>query len=330
MKRLHDLRLIDGSRDLPGVLLIHGFGMNGHFWEDPCSSFVLGGLAPLSVFLKDPPDNQPSRFGVSTGAADNGMKGMALRLAADGFPVASWSQQQPLGAAALAVAELERLVAIVCETWPGRPLYLVGHSRGGLIGRDYLGRGGFPEQIRGLITICSPHAGTELAVLSRFLTPLGRLLERLLPETGRNRLTGALARMADFLGSPAITELRPDADWIRRLPAALPGTLRLFSLGGVDPVLFSLFLRIGGDQQWRRVGLPDLLLRALPERHLPAELANGRGDGLVTAASARLPGGDHLDFPVNHVRSAFDTGVYRRIRELLLAHPGADTPGKQS
>ncbi len=274
----------------------------------------------MTVFLADPPAaDVPGRF--STGQPAPGMLGMALRLCDDGFGVVSWSQFQPLGSMDVAVAELGRLMDRMTGLAAHRPVFLVGHSRGGLIGRIYLAGTKKIEQVRGLVSICSPHRGTHLAEFSRYLNPAGTVLRRILPEKIDGRIGQALGRMAEFLSSPAIAELQPASPVIKRLDDEDCPVVTL-SIGGTSPSLFSLYVRLREENGWHVYGLPELLQRILPDDRLPPELVAGRGDGLVTAASSILRGGAHENFSVNHIRAAFDMQVYRRIRAFLHTASG--------
>ncbi|OGQ94942.1 MAG: hypothetical protein A2521_13850 [Deltaproteobacteria bacterium RIFOXYD12_FULL_57_12] len=312
---MYDLTLKHGRPGLPVVVLIHGLGMNRHFWRDAARCPAMGGLGPLTIFLDGkPPANNGSLF--STGVPNQALTGLADYLVEQGYAIAAWSQTQPLGPAAVAVGELARVMARVRETWPGTPVYLVGHSRGGIIARHYLlDTGG--REVAGLISIGSPHAGTRLAGYAEYLRPVGMILERLIPDEVRGGLPIALKRLADFLRSPAIRELQPDASYLRDLASPLPGHLRLMSFGGTDPALFRLYVRSRPENPWKVLSLPDLFLKVLPPGRLPAELQPGAGDGLVAAGSAVLAGGRHLDMARNHVGLAFTPALQQQLAEFL-------------
>lgn len=295
---------------MPVVLLIHGLGMNNYFWVDPEKCFVLGGLAPLTIFLTDAVEK--SKNTISFGAVDQDIQGLWNCLKAEGFSLVSWTQSQPLGPIQVALDELEIALAKTRKKWPGIPVYLVGHSRGGLIARRFLLENSASE-IEGLITICSPHAGTDMAKFSRYLKPAGVLLGKLIPAKSQALLAKALSRVATFLQSPAIEELRSDSEFITALQKPMPGKLRQLSFGGTSPALFQLAVRLPADK-FKTIRFPDMLVDAISSDHLPKELRPGLGDALVTAKSARLPGSKHYDFPDNHVRAAYD----KRIHEIIL------------
>ena len=137
--------------------------MNNYFWLDPEKCQVLGGLAPLTVFLADvvaKPENT-----LSFGSPVPHIRGLWTRLQQEGFSLASWTQGKPLGQIQAAMNELAAVLETVRQRWPGVKIFLVGHSRGGLIARRFLQQeeaGG----IAGLVTICSPHAGSGMATFT--------------------------------------------------------------------------------------------------------------------------------------------------------------------
>jgi pimeloyl-ACP methyl ester carboxylesterase len=308
------LTLHAGRPDRPVVLLIHGLNMNNHFWLDPEKCQVLGGLAPLTVFLADVvarPGNT-----VSFGSPASHSKGLWTRLQDEGFSLVSWTQGNPLGRIQAAIDELAAVLATVRQQWPGVKVVLVGHSRGGLIARRFLqqhGDGG----IAGLVTICSPHAGSGMATFTRYLKPAGKFLKKIIPAKSRAGLAQALARLSFFLQSAGIAELEPESEFMASLQQApLPRAIRKLSFGGTSPALFHVTVRLPTGSH-RTIRFPDLLAAAVPSNRLPKELLPGLGDALVSAESAQLPGAAHYDFPVNHVKAAYDSEVHRLILDFL-------------
>ena len=298
------------------VVLIHGLGMNRHLWTDPEKCFVLGGLAPLTIFLTDSPGDLDKK--VTMGSVHPGIKGLWHRLAAEGFSVVSWSQSQPLGPIEVAINEMKETVDWVRDQWPNRQIYLVGHSRGGLIARKYLLLEK-PGNVAGLATICSPHYGTQMAKYGGYLTPTGALLEKILPAESQTAVATALKRLSLFLQSPAIEELRPAAAFIQSIDTPLPEKLRLLSFGGTSPALFQVYYKFNQNKEFTALKFPDMLVRAVPAVFLPPELTPGSGDALVSSLSSRLVGSTHYDHPVNHVKAAFDTDIQDAIWGFLNA-----------
>ncbi len=303
-----------GKPEMPVVILIHGLGMNNYFWVDPEKCFVLGGLAPLTIFLTDAtgkPENT-----ISFGSLDSGTQGLWNYLKSAGFSLASWTQRQPLGPIHVAIDELKTALETVRNKWPGKMIYLIGHSRGGLIARRFLLEEP-ANDIEGLITICSPHSGTGMAKFSRYLKPVGALLGKIIPDQSKVMLTKAIGRLSEFLQSPAIEELTPDSEFMASIKRPLPKQLRKLSFGGTSPALFQLIIRLNADN-YKVIKFPDMLAAPILSEHLPRELTPGLGDALVSAKSAKLSGSTHYDFPDNHVRAAYDRRIHTIIRDFLL------------
>ena len=251
----------------------------------------------------------------SFGRVDPHIRGLWNCLKSCGFSLASWTQSQPLGPIQIAIEELRTALDAVRNKWPGKTIYLLGHSRGGLIARRFLLHENAGD-IEGLITICSPHSGTGMAKFSRFLKPAGLLLEKIMPNKSKAALTKALSRLAVFFQSPAISELTPESEFMASLQSALPKEMRKLSFGGTSPALFQVVVRLpGGNHKVLR--FPDLLSGVIPSGHLPLELTPGLGDALVSAESAKLSGGDHHNFPDNHVKAAYDTKIHGIILDFL-------------
>ncbi|UCD65468.1 MAG: alpha/beta fold hydrolase [Deltaproteobacteria bacterium] len=307
------LKLHTGKPEMPVVLLIHGLGMNNYFWVDPEQCFVLGGLAPLTIFLTDEPEL--SGNAISFGSLDPHIKGLWNFLKPAGFSLASWTQSRPLGPIQLAIDELKTALDTVRNKWPGKTIYLIGHSRGGLIARSFLLEQTATE-VEGLITICSPHSGTGMAKFSRYLKPAGVVLEKMLPGKSRTNLAKAISRVSEFLQSPAIEELSPESDFLASVKKPLPGEMRKLSFGGTSPALFQLKINLPGENH-RIVKFPDLFAGVIPAGHLPKELTPGLGDALVSAESAKLPGSKHYNFPANHVKAAYDNKIQSKILNFL-------------
>ncbi len=318
-----DLELHTGKPGKAAVILIHGLGMNKYFWTDPEKCYALGGLAPVTVFLSGAPEIKGRRR-IATGKFDHSLSGLGRFLVDKGFSVALWSQRRPVGPASAALEELDMVMKEVGKIWPKKPVFLAGHSRGGLIARMFtLKKTG--TEVEGLITLCSPHAGTTMAGFARYLRSVVPVLEKMIPKNSRGAMTTALQRLAKFLQSHAMQELMPGSNLLRLIgslscrseQADFKYTLRKLSFGGTDPSLFSLYLRIRPENKWKIVSFPSFPLKALPANSLPDELVAGKGDSLVSAGSSVLPGGTHYDFPLNHVRVPFDPSVQKIILEFM-------------
>lgn len=312
-----DLTLEHGDPAKPGIILVHGLGMNRFFWTDPGQCRALGGQGRMTLFLTGSPT--PEKKGLfSIGSPDPDLTGLGTRLADEGFGLVSWSQRDALGPAARVLEEIDYAVARATETWPERPLYMIGHSRGGVLARRYLQESG-NRRIVGLVTICSPHRGTRLAGPVSFFAPLGRGLRKILPKGKSGAAVEAVKRFAVFLSSQALAELKPGSAFFRESGKALPAGLRLLSFDGTDPALIRLYFRLSSRGCWQETMLTDRAARIVPDNRFPPELRTGHGDGLVSADSAVLSPESHVSVARNHVGVAFDRGVHDRIVAFLLS-----------
>ena len=84
------------------------------------------------------------------------------RLEAAGFSVATVSLAPPYSSIGKLVPQLAQRIDDVCRATGAGHVVLIGHSMGGLVCRSYLARHG-SSRVDRLITIASPHSGSELA-----------------------------------------------------------------------------------------------------------------------------------------------------------------------
>ncbi len=269
----------------------------------------------MTVFLSKLPVTN-DRALISVGVPDPEMKGLFARMAEAGFSIASWSQRQPLGLISYALAELNEVFQKTKERWPSKPIYFIGHSRGGLIAKKFLLEHD-DGNVHGLITLGTPFEGTNMASFAVYLRPIATILEKIVPKDSQNKMAEAFSRLTMYLKSAATLELLPQSELIESLKCPLPERLKKISFGGTDPSLFKFYIRSLGGGEWNILPFPDLLLMAVPANRLPDELKCGLGDALVTARSSVLEGGAHYDIPTNHVGIAYDKRVQDMILEFL-------------
>lgn len=84
------------------------------------------------------------------------------RFEAAGYAVASVSLVPPYTSMGKMVPLLNQRIEAVCAATGAKQLTLVAHSMGGLVCRSYLARHG-SSRIAKLVTLATPHAGTEIA-----------------------------------------------------------------------------------------------------------------------------------------------------------------------
>lgn len=295
-----DVSIHEGRATRPLAVFVHGLGMNRLIWTEPLSARVMGGLFPLKSLLK--------------GCDISGT--LYHDLLEEGCTVAAWSQRRPVGPAGEAVREMAFVMKELSKL-KHKGVVLIGHSRGGLVARKYMEL--YPGEtgatgIKAMVTLSTPHGGSDLARWAVFLSPLAAALKPFVPEADHGRLSNAMRRTLSFLESRGVKELLPGSEFLASFDDRRPEGVYCLSAGGTDPAL----VRVPGVMP-----LPESLERLLPESVLPEEMRRGRGDGLVSASSARLPFAvEHMDFFLNHAAMAVDRGVRKAVIERLRARAG--------
>ena len=189
---------------------------------------------------------------------------------------------------------------------------------GGLVASAALSEPGFlhgGETLRGLFTLATPHGGSDLSRWARYAAKLTSVLNDKIPDPGGQKtMRGTIKRMLDFVESRGVKEIHPGSAFLNSLPDVAPGGAYCFSAGGTNPALIS----IPGV-----LSFPNSLEKVVPSKLYPEEIAEGKGDGLVTSASSELPyANEHMDFHVNHAAIAVDkevrTAVLARIKKHCL------------
>lgn len=330
-----DTTIIEGDRDRPALFFIHGLGMDKRIWESPDESRILGERFPVSLLVSGEPDFEEREVEdhgeisrrISFGKPPKNLTTLFNDFGEQGYSVIAWSQQRPSAEIDVAVSELRDLIAMY-EKYCKSGIILVGHSRGGLVARRYLRKYG-DRRIRGLITLATPHRGSRMAQWVKYITPLISLIDPLLSDSEKGTLTYTVKRIFDFLKSPAVKELLPDSRFFRSLDDGYRKGIFSLSFGGSNTTLFSVYRRVierirNGDQERfllraRRVfSIPDIFEKLIPENHFPDEMKKGKGDGLVSVESSRLPWADEsYDFDVNHAGILFDDRVRRKIMDAV-------------
>lgn len=136
---------------------------------------------------------------------------MEDRLRYDGFGVFSFdlggllrrfNTRRPRDLAEMVGDKLER----ICNRTGLRAFHIVGHSKGGLIAREYVQHLGGEPRVKSVITLGTPHHGTPTAALGLTLMGLGVL-------------------------SRSPYDLLPNSDFVRKLKAdTFPATVPLVSV----------------------------------------------------------------------------------------------------
>jgi len=213
-------------------------------------------------------------------------------------PGSIWDDLVPaLQAAGHAVWELrypndqgiDRSAEFLAAHWPGlppgRPVAIVGHSMGGLVAREFVSRlwraGMLGPAVAGVILIGTPNQGSEWARLRVWLELRDHF------PTGEARRFSLFAALRDGAGEAKI-DLRPDSDFLRALDARpWPEGVPIFAIAG----------RLVAPPAHLAAGLATAAAEtgsAALGRELSAwwsTIGQDLGDGVVSLASAAVPGG---------------------------------------
>lgn len=371
----------------PVVVLLHGLGGDCNDWRDPFQDRNWPydhGQDPeeidLGVHSKPPIAKLP---GIDTklflsprlvsnerGADGSDDRSWWHALTQAGFALFAYSQVSdlmfPLDRGPVAqfkefMETLQKDVLGVPE-YRARPVVVMGHSRGGLIGRAYLGdpevkadheRGDarFPP-VSGLITISSPHQGSHMALLDDkvigFLSKLQKVVPALPNDVGNKVIEGLKAKIDAYVGAHG-DEIEPGSPLFRAMEAQEPirSGVRCISVGGTSPRLLRIYLwsftgdslvprKRGGGQlefHWKAKPIeakgaspvPDGLPLKLLGMDLD-EVTPGRGDGLTADKRCRFPssfkGTEHLSFPLSHAEELWDRKLQAAVIQRLETFRG--------
>jgi pimeloyl-ACP methyl ester carboxylesterase len=330
----YDTTVVAGDPEKPAAFFIHGLGMDKRIWESPGKSKVLGGRFPISLLMSREPETEmrgndearETSRGLFFGDPITNLTTLFHSLKEQGHTVITWSQQRPSAEIKVAVSELRDVITMYKEYCKSGTI-LIGHSRGGLVARKYLACS--DTKVKALVTLAAPHRGSRMAQWVEYITPLISLINPLLPDSEKGTMTYTMKRIFDFLKSRAVRELLPDSPFFKSLHDLQRNDVFHLSLGGNDPTLFSVYRRViervqdGNRERFvvrsRRVfSLPDILEKVIPEKLFPDEMKHGKGDGLVSVESSRIPWADeHYVFDVNHAGILFDDRVRGKVLDAF-------------
>lgn len=324
---MNDLPLYfrEGNKNKPLLVFIHGLGMSGDFWLMPERCRVIGGSYPLTIFLSNPPDSntRPPEGRFSIGSPPEGLITSVRDLEVEGYPVVVYSQKRP-------VAEADVLINELIDLLDGigvgkRRILFIGHSRGGLIARGAIQSGRF--RVAGLITIGTPHAGSRIAKVGDTLYGLGEYFLKLLGETEEGTVRDAISRVIQLIMSKAMRELLPNSEFLNSLNREKVKGVPVLTIGGTSPTLFTVY-------KWHKnceninescliykevFSFPDIIGKVLPERIMPDEWKDQKGDGLVSIDSAHSLDALYREtFHLNHLRLVYDEGVRRVVKRFVV------------
>lgn len=258
-------------------------------------------------------------------------------LLAQGYSTLSYRQVAPLGTLE---PNVDQLIGVATgplsadDRLRRLPLVIVAHSRGGLLARAFLDRGGALPPLHGVldriervITLHSPHQGSGLAGLTVRMDATARRLQTLVGSLGLR--PAVLAALCALSASPAVAELAPGSPLLRSLGRRTPPAgIRWHTFGGISADLGrmrNLLGSPGGPDQRpgaariaRARGLAGTLGVLDRLALLTPALRDGEGDLVVADACARLPfAASHTTNPLTHVEALWDPGLHAQVLGLL-------------
>jgi pimeloyl-ACP methyl ester carboxylesterase len=248
------------------------------------------------------------------------------------FNLITWNQRDPNGSYARVLEELEVIIEITRATFPGKPIVLLSHSRGGLVIRKYVQeKGADCPELRTVILLGCPHAGSKLTNWVDLLDKLSWLFlpyaerayreaathARLKPELLVRKLKESFSRFLAFVRGDAIDEMKPHSPLLKDLKRnedeEIQSGTRYVNVLGDSNTFTKLYLVLDNGARFKQVAnffadLPDFLI--------PDELADGKGDGLVALSRAKLPwAASSPTLPVNHASLLTDDAVKALVKE---------------
>ena len=267
-------------------------------------------------------------------------------LRAKGYTVGGYSQSPGTIAEVMDEAEegLDQFLRDTAALGASSPpaVAILAHSRGGLISRHLLKRKGSAGRVTCLITLHSPHQGSEMAVAPQRLADeaVDAIGGAHLPEPFESELRSLARSIASPLRAmidDQSRELRPGSPMYLALENGerpLDG-VRYFTFGGTNPNYYRFyawtFTPMSSVPQYK--GLEQYFVWAVKPaeigpaspmyasvRHVVPEITPGKGDGLVSDVRAHLPEAFHavhVTQDLNHAEVLWDRTLQSRVDQIL-------------
>ena len=267
-------------------------------------------------------------------------------LVKQGFTVATWSQPGLRVEEAMpsALAAFDSLLAQTSARSPTAPppVALIAHSRGGLLIRQVLKQRGSMGRVRWVITLHSPHKGSELGETpGRLTAEVVDLIDCCAPAVLtapfkaqlKDLVVEAMRPVTKLFMSDENRELTPDSPLIRGLAEGEKklDDVTYYTFGGVNPRIYRLYTWLFDAMSatpqfnptpyfvWRVKAAEIASISPILDRirHFVPEVTPGKGDGLVSDESSRLPWSIHTTTQLNHAEVLWNAGLMRKVAGLL-------------
>jgi pimeloyl-ACP methyl ester carboxylesterase len=318
-----DATIHKGSADRPVVIFIHGLGTDKGIWLDLLNTKMFAQNVPLKIFAARRPRPRliKNKKKLTIGDMPEKIDSLWAALKIREYNLVCWSQKRPVGPISAAVEELKQVLEMTGRVFPKKPVAFIGHSRGGLIARKLMERK-MPE-VKAMITISTPHHGSSLALLGKYLRPLSSVIKAAMPDNTHGSVSKALKRFNELIEGPATKELLPGSDFFKDLKDTPDRGIRYLSFGGTKTRLMTVYKWETRDRNiYPRpfLAIPDSLFKAFPDALLPDEITPGKGDMMVSAKSSILPWAErHYNIPANHLSILWHKRTIGKTVEILEA-----------
>lgn len=343
----------------PVVLLFHGLHQDAQTWTAPSHvEYAYDARRQPSDERIGSTHDKPNAGVYKVGAspwlygADRGGWDRSVNwfdyLASLGFTVATWSQPGLSFADAWPSAReaLDSIITHTAARSPASPppVVLLGHSRGGLLIRKALKeRGDGGGRVRMVITLHSPHQGSELGrAPGRIIAETVDLVDCCIPgeltapvkDDVKNAVVELMRPFTKIFSAYENRELIPDGPLLRDLAQGEKPVagVRYHTFGGTNPNYYRVYLWLFDATSavpqyrnltqyfvWRvkaaEIGPLSPIMEDL--RDFVEEVRPGHGDGLVTNSSARLPWSVHTTTALNHAEVLWDRPLQRQVGTLI-------------
>lgn len=323
-----DVTIEKGEIDKPAIIFIHGLGMDKNFWIDPLGTKIFSKNIPFKVFAASKPKPclptgqagaLPCAKKITVGEFQKKIETLWTALRKEGFNLVCWSQKKPFGPIESAVDELAWIMEKTKRLFPKAPIALIGHSRGGLIARKFMENKN--HEVKALITISTPHSGSSIAQLIKYIKPFSILIRSTLPKNTHSKISKLVKNIKELLEGDAVRELLPGSSFLENLRDSPKKSVKYISFGGRKPGLLTFYVRkkIGGKMYPKPLlTIPDSLIKIFPSFIVADEITPGKGDGLVTAKSSFLPWASrHYNLGANHISIIWNRKTIKKTTEVI-------------
>ncbi|MGH9894055.1 MAG: esterase/lipase family protein, partial [bacterium] len=269
-------------------------------------------------------------------------------LEKQGFTVATWSQDMlTVNDAMPSTREaFDSFMAQTAARSPAAPppVALIAHSRGGLLIRQVLKEKGSMNRVKWVVTLHSPHTGSELGrTPGKIAAELVDLIDCCAPgwltapfkPKLKDLAVEAMRPMTKLMMADENRELQPDSPMFRKLREGENklDDVTYYTFGGTSPRVYRMYAwffdaesalpkystKRGQYFVWRieprEIGGVSPILDAI--RDFAPEVAPGKGDALVSNASSRLPWSIHTTTQLNHAELLWDKPLMGKVAGLI-------------